>query len=233
MSNIITELLFPRRCPVCDEIVVPFGDLCCTGCARKIQYIGQNYCMRCGKGLSAQETEYCRDCQSFRHMFVRGRSLYRYESVAGSIFRFKYQGRQEYGEFYGEELFCYLGKDIRAMQPDMVVPVPLHPERMRERGYNQSAVLAKALAKRCKLPFRDDLVVRCKKTVPQKQLSRTERQNNLKKAFKLCENSVKLKTLLIVDDIYTTGSTVDALSEVLLQGGAGQIYVVTLAAGME
>lgn len=233
MSNIITELLFPRRCPICDEIAVPFGSLCCADCACKIQYIGQNYCMRCGKGLSAQETEYCKDCRDFGHMFIRGRSLYRYESVAGSIFRFKYQGRQEYGDFYGEELYRYLGNDIRSMQPDAVVPVPLHSERKLERGYNQSAILAKALAKHCKLSFRDDLVVRSKKTVPQKQLSRTERQNNLKKAFKLCENSVKLKTLLIVDDIYTTGSTVDALSEVLLQGGAAQIYVVTLAAGME
>jgi len=233
MQHIITELLFPRRCPVCDEIVVPWGNLCCKACVSKLQYLGSNYCMRCGKGLSRQETEYCQDCRKYRHMFVRGRSLYRYESVAGAIFRFKYQGRQEYGDFFAEELYRYLGRDILAMQPDAIIPVPLHSSRQRERGYNQAQILGKALAKRCELPFRDNLVVRCKKTVPQKQLSRIERQNNLKKAFKLSGNSVKLKKLLIVDDIYTTGSTVDAVAEVLLGGGAQQIYVVTLAAGME
>ena len=189
--------------------------------------------MRCGKGLSKQETEYCHDCGKYKHMFVRGRSLYRYYSVAGALFRFKYQGRQEYADFFGEELYRYLGRDILAMKPDAIVPVPLHKSRLKERGYNQAALLGKALAKRCGIPFREDLVIRAKKTVQQKQLSRIERQNNLKKAFKLSGNSVKLNTLLLVDDIYTTGSTVDALAEVLLRGGVKQVYVVTLAAGME
>ncbi|MBQ8815748.1 MAG: ComF family protein [Lachnospiraceae bacterium] len=233
MQQIITELLFPRRCPVCDDIAVPWGTMCCPVCQGKIRYLGSNYCMRCGKGLSDQETEYCHDCRKYPHKFVRGRSLYRYESVAGSLFRFKYKGRQEYADFFGEELYRYLGRDIRAMQIEAVVPVPLHKSRLKERGYNQAALLGKALAKRCELAFREDIVIRHRKTVPQKQLSRKERQNNLKRAFKLTENDVKLNTLLIVDDIYTTGSTVDALAEVLLGGGVRQIYVVTLAAGME
>ena len=76
-------------------------------------------------------------------------------------------------------------------------------------------------------------MIRHRKTVPQKQLNYAERQNNLKKAFKICANDVKLKAVIIIDDIYTTGSTVDALSEVLLEGGAQQIFVITLAAGME
>ncbi len=233
MQHIVSELLFPRRCPVCDDIVVPWGALCCEACERKLRYLGSHYCMRCGKGLSREETEYCHDCRKYKHMFVRGRSLYRYESVAGALFRLKYQGRQEYADFFGEELYRYLGRDILAMKADAIVPVPLHKSRLKERGYNQAALLGRALAKRCDLPFREDIAVRVRKTVPQKQLSRRERQNNLKRAFKLSGNSVKLNTLLIVDDIYTTGSTVDALAEVLLGGGARQIYVVTLAAGME
>lgn len=233
MHQIITELLFPRRCPICDDIVVPWGTLCCPGCQKRIGYLGNHYCMRCGKGLSGEENEYCHDCRKYPHKFVRGRSLYRYESVAGALFRFKYQGRQEYADFFGEELYRYLGRDIQAMGIEAVVPVPLHKSRLKERGYNQAGILGKALAKRCGLAFREDMVIRHKKTVPQKQLSRKERQNNLKKAFKLTRNDVKLNTLLIVDDIYTTGSTVDALAQVLLAGGAQQIYVVTLATGME
>lgn len=159
--------------------------------------------------------------------------MYHYESVAGAIFRFKYQGRQEYADYFGEQLYRYLGGDIRAMRADGIIPVPLHKSRYHERGYNQSALLGKALAKRCGIPFYDKLVTRQRKTVPQKQLNYAERQNNLKKAFKLCVNDVKLNTVIIIDDIYTTGSTVDALAEVLLAGGVKQIYVVTLAAGME
>lgn len=233
MQNIITELLFPRRCPACDDIVVPWGALCCKKCTGRFQYLGSDYCMKCGKGLSGSEKEYCGDCRRHPHKFERGRSLYKYESAAGALFRFKYQGRQEYADFFGEELFQHLGNDIRSMRADAVIPVPLHKSRYKERGYNQAALLGKALAKRCEIPFEANLVVRQRKTVPQKQLNYAERQNNLKKAFKICANDVKLNRVIIIDDIYTTGSTVDALSEVLLEGGVKQIFVVTLAAGME
>ncbi len=233
MQHILTELLFPRRCPVCDGIVVPWGDLCCRKCLQKLKYLGTDYCMKCGKGLNKREQEYCSDCQKYSHVFERGRSLYRYESVAGSIFRFKYQGRQEYADFYGEELYKHLGGEILRMKAEAIVPVPLHKSRSIERGYNQAELLGKALAKRCRIPFYKDLVVRTKKTVPQKQLSYSERQNNLKKAFKLHRNDVKLNTVIIIDDIYTTGSTVDALAKVLTEAGVKHIYVVTLAAGME
>ena len=233
MQNIITELTFPRRCPVCDDIVVPWGELCCKRCVGRLRYLGENYCMKCGKGLSGPEKEYCGDCRKYPHKFERGRSLYRYESVASSLFRFKYHGRQEYVDFFAEELYKELGNDLRAMRAEAIIPVPLHKSRYKERGYNQSALLGKALAKRLELPFEEDLVVRWRKTVPQKQLNYAERQNNLKKAFKICTNDVKLEKVIIIDDIYTTGSTVDALSEVLLEGGVKHIFVVTLAAGME
>ena len=233
MKHIFIELLFPRRCPVCDDIVVPWGVLCCGRCKRKLKYLGENYCMKCGKGLSGPEKEYCGDCRKHPHRFERGRSLYQYESAAGSIYRFKYQGRQEYVDFFAEELYRCLGKDIQAMCAEAIIPVPLHKSRLKERGYNQAAVLARALSRRCGIPVREDLVVRCKKTIPQKQLNYAERQNNLKKAFKICANDVKLNTTIILDDIYTTGSTVDSLAEVLLAGGVKRVFVITLAAGME
>ena len=233
MKNIFIDLIFPRRCPVCDDIVVAWGALCCEECRSKLKYLGADYCMKCGKGLSGPEKEYCGDCRKHPHRFERGRSLYQYESVAGSIYRFKYQGRQEYADFFAEELYQYLGRDIQAMGADAIIPVPLHKSRLKERGYNQAAVLAKALSQRCKVPVREDVAVRCKKTIPQKQLNYAERQNNLKKAFKICANDVKLNTVIIMDDIYTTGSTVDALAEVLLSKGVTRVFVITLAAGVE
>ena len=170
MKNIFTELIFPRRCPVCDDIVVPWGAFCCERCKPRLKYLGDNYCMKCGKGLSGPEKEYCGDCRKHPHKFERGRSLYQYESAAGSIYRFKYQGRQEYADFFAEELNQFLGRDIRRMQAEAIIPVPLHKSRLNERGYNQAAVLARALSKRCGVPVREDLAVRCRKTIPQKQV---------------------------------------------------------------
>jgi len=229
----LEELLFPRRCPICDKIVAPFGALCCEACKKKLLYIGHDYCMKCGKGLLDSEKAYCSRCIAHPPVFTYGRSLYRYECVAGSIFRLKYQGRQEYAAFFGAELFRYFKHDIAKMHADVIIPVPLHKKRLEERGYNQSALLAKELAGKTGIPCIENLVTRVKNTVPQKKLNDIERQNNLKKAFKIRRNDVKLNRMIIVDDIYTTGSTVNALSKVLFEGGAKEVFVITLASGVE
>ncbi len=230
--TIIRELLFPRRCPVCDR-PAPWGEYVCPGCGDRLKLLGRSYCLKCGKGLTREEWEYCADCRKYPHVFDRGRSLYTYESAAGAIFRLKYKGRQEYADFFAEEWYRYLADTIRGWQIDLIVPVPLHRSRKRTRGYNQAELLAKALGKRLDLPVSSKCVIRCKKTVTQKQLNRTQRQNNLKNAFKMNRVDVQLKGVLVVDDIYTTGSTVDAVASVLKKAGAGRVYVLTLAAGME
>ncbi|MFI3236890.1 MAG: ComF family protein [Lachnospiraceae bacterium] len=229
---VLKELLFPRHCPICDGIVPKLGNLCCDTCLPKLQYVGENFCIKCGKKLQKEEMEYCEDCRKYEHIFERARSLFEYQSVAQGIFRFKYQNRQEYADFYGEMIYRYLKDWFVYIGADAIVPVPLHKSRMQERGYNQAQLIAQALSKRLHIPTLSKSVVRCKKTTPQKVLNRKERQNNLKKAFKIVRNDVKLKTVLIVDDIYTTGSTVDALAEVLLEAGAYKIFVVTLATGV-
>ena len=124
-----------------------------------------------------------------------------------------------------------LGKTIRGWQAQALIPVPIHKERRRKRGYNQAELLADRLGKRMGIPVRNDLIVRCKKTIPQKNLKGAERENNLKRAFKIRRNDVKLSTIIIIDDIYTTGSTVDEMAEMLGQLGIDKIYVLTLAIG--
>ena len=229
----LKELLFPRRCPVCGKIARPFGELCCDCCKKQLVYIGENYCLKCGKGLSDEEQAYCSDCEKHPKAFARGRSLYRYDSIAGGVFGLKYSGREEYADFFGEEICRGLGDFLKKTKAEALIPVPLHPKRQRERGYNQATLLAKAVEKHCNIPCREDIVARIKYTVPQKKLNYTERQNNLKKAFILLKNDVKLERVIIVDDIYTTGSTVDALAKVLLAGGVKEVYVLTLASGVE
>lgn len=111
------------------------------------------------------------------------------------------------------------------------MPIPIHPSRKRQRGYNQAELLAKVISARTGVPMRCDIVARRKKTTPQKGLDDVERQNNLKRAFKILKNDVKLSTIVIIDDIYTTGSTVDAMTATLQTAGVKNIYYAALAIG--
>lgn len=109
--------------------------------------------------------------------------------------------------------------------------MPLHPSGQRKRGYNQAEVLAEQIGKRMHIPVRTDIVKRVRRTTPQKELDNTERQNNLKKAFKICRNDVKLEVAVIIDDIYTTGSTIDEIAAELKRAGVRQVFFITLAIG--
>ena len=228
--NQFLQLLFPRRCPVCDGIIQPSGEMICVSCLSKLKLLTPPWCMQCGKKLR-DEGEYCQECREGKRSFSRGRSLYEYDSAAVSLYRFKYGGRQEYAAFYGEQAVEYLGEFIRAIQPDAIVPIPLHRKRKAKRGYNQAELLAREIGKRMGIPVRTKLLLRVKNTVPLKQLNPKERQNNLKKAFLIAENDVKLKTILLVDDIFTTGSTMDEAARTLRSVGVENICYVTLACG--
>ena len=224
------QLLYPLHCPVCDQIVRPWGEKICLECMPKLKPLAAPWCMQCGKKLYG-DGEFCRDCRQGKHQFARGRILYEYESAAVPIYRFKYGGRREYAAFFGEQAACYLGDFIRAVHPDGLVPVPLHPSRKAKRGYNQAELLAKEIGTRMGLPVYAKWLVRVKNTAPLKRLTPKERQNNLKKAFNITGNDVKLKSVLIVDDIYTTGATVDEVAQVLRNAGVERIYFVAVAGG--
>lgn len=226
----IFQAVYPRRCPACDGIVRQRGEKICLECMDRLKLLTPPWCMRCGKKVEAGE-EFCNDCRERTHSYERGRALYEYDSAAESIYRFKYGGRREYADFFGEQIADYLGNYIREVHPDGFVPIPLHRRRRARRGYNQAGLLAKAVGQRMGIPVYEHLLVRVRDTVPQKKLNRPERQNNLKKAFIMPENDVKLKTILVFDDIYTTGATIDEAARALKAAGAEKIFFVTLACG--
>lgn len=227
----LLDIFFPRRCPICDEPVKPWNALICKDCAQIPAYIEPPFCMRCGKHLNREEKEYCGDCTAHAHLFERGRALFAYKSISSSIARFKYAGRQEYAAFYAACMARRLGAFIRDCGAQAFIPVPLHKSRMRHRGYNQAEVLARELSALTGIPVLADWIVRVEKTAPMKDLSAQERQNNLKRAFKIQRNDVKLSTVIIIDDIYTTGSTMDAMSRELKKAGVKRIYFLALAIG--
>ncbi len=227
----LPDLLYPRRCPVCDRAVKPFGGLVCQACENKLVYVEEPYCMKCGKGLREEEREYCGDCMRRQHLFDRGRALFEYPGAAESIYRFKYRGRQEYAAYYARCMAGKLGGCLISWRPEALIPVPVHASRRRARGYNQAETLARELGRLTGIPVKTDFIKRVRKTTPMKELSASERQNNLKKAFKICRNDVKLSTIVIIDDIYTTGSTIDAMSYELRRAGVKHIYFMTLSIG--
>ena len=225
------SLLYPRKCVLCDRALPTGEEGVCADCAGKLHMIREPWCLKCGKPLQDDREEYCADCRQRTHEFLQGRALYEYKSVSHSMLRLKAGGRYEYGLFYGRRLAEGLGDTIRSWEPECIVPVPVHRSRSHKRGYNQAEVIARSLGRELGIPVDTRLIKRSKKTVPLKNLTLAERQNNLKKAFKLCRNDVKLKTIIIVDDIYTTGSTIDAVAQVLKTAGIEKIYYVCAAIG--
>lgn len=229
-GQIFLRLLYPVRCPFCDEIVPGFEKLVCDTCMEELTPI-KNYCMKCGKRVQ-QEEEYCSSCREIPHNFSRGRCLLSYEGkTRKSIYRFKYGKRQEYAKAYAQLMAEEMGDFIRSCGADALLPVPLHARRQQKRGYNQAALLAKALGSICGIPVCSHLIRRTKNTIPQKKLTFSQRQNNLKRAFKFTRNDVKLNTIIIIDDIYTTGSTIDAIARLCQEKGIENIYFLTIAGG--
>ena len=225
------SLLFPRRCPVCDRPVKPYGALICDDCAGEVRYVRGATCYKCGKPLTDDSVEYCEDCARRRHLYTRGMSLFEYRSVSDSIYRFKYKGRREYAAWYGREMARLMGRRLIGINPDALIPIPIHASKQRSRGYNQATLIARELSHHLDIPVYDDLVHRIKRTAPLKDLAPSERNIIVRGAFKLGINDVKLKTIVIIDDIYTTGATVDAVADIFLRSGVNDVYFATLATG--
>ena len=227
----VVSILYPRRCPVCDGIVKNKEGLIHEECEKKVRTAGKITCMKCGKPLRNSMDEYCEDCRKTKHIFDRGFSVFRYRSISGSIYKFKYSGRREYADYYGKITEKSLGGIISDIAPDAIIPIPMYGPKKRRRGYNQAEVLADAIGKECGIPVRSDVIKRVKNTVPMKLLDSRRRRSNLKKAFNISGNDVKFKCIILVDDIYTTGSTIDAVAKEFRRSGVERIYFITLAIG--
>lgn len=234
--NAFLDLFFPPRCPVCDRVQKKEEKIC-RNCKKELKWIKEPKCLKCGKPIEEIEQEYCGDCLREKFHYVRGYALWLYQGGARkSVAAFKYKGRQEYASFYGEEFMRVYGEQLRRHFFDVIVPVPVYREKKRIRGYNQAELFAWELAKGLGVPMESRALVRTRATRPQKGLSQKQRQENLKKAFRFCpeyNKKAKLGRVLLVDDIYTTGSTIEACTKVLLEAGAAQVYFAALCIGKD
>lgn len=232
LSNLINDLLFPGRCVVCDK-VLPMGiSGCHPSCQPLLKEITTPYCMKCGKALTRESEVYCNDCTGRNHSFDGGRAVYLYDDfMRTSMYRLKYHKRAEYADFYGKQMAEKLAYYLNDLHAQALIPIPVHPKRMEKRGYNQAELLANAMSETLDLPVKTDLLSRVSATQKQKELSARKRENNLKKAFKTSRNDVKLDTVILVDDIYTTGATMDAAAGCLKDAGVRRVYFASLCIG--
>lgn len=228
-------LIFPRTCPICADIVTPAGALICADCARRLPLVRQPVCKKCGKEILSELVEYCLDCSRHPRSFEAGMALLNYDEMVGrSMAEIKYKNRREYLDFYAEALSIRYRKQIGRIRPDLLIPVPVHASRKRSRGFNQAEELAKRLGKLWALPVNARFLVRGRKTNPQKELSPSERLKNLQDAFECRHRALEgdvPNTVILIDDIYTTGSTVEACTRILKAAGVERVYVTVICIG--
>lgn len=227
------RLVYPPRCTFCEEILpLTVDNLLCFYCQEDYPLIEDPVCNQCGKEL-AHDDNLCLDCKSAHHLYEKGMALYPYEgTIKEALYRFKYGGRSKYARFFAENMKRQLELTTFWHLIDLIVPVPVSKERLKERGYNQAGEIARHLSKLSGIPYKKDLLIRDKDTKAQSQFNPQQRAQNIKNAFK---SSGKLepgsKVILIIDDIYTTGSTINECTRILKDAGAKKAYSCVVCIG--
>lgn len=239
-------ILFPPRCPVCDELLEQEDSVyedparasllpgVHPGCVKMVPAVRGAVCARCGRPVETETREYCYDCgrSSADRQFIQGKSLFLYQGqMKRMMYKFKYSGRQEYASFFACRAVEEYGGWLEKIGVEAIIPVPMYKGRERRRGYNQAAVFARQLSELTGIPCVPGGVRRIRDTRPMKQLNDVERKNNLKKAFQIQNCVIKYNRVLVVDDIYTTGATLDAVAGVLREAGVDAVYVLSVCIG--
>ena len=222
--------LFPRRCILCDQ---PAGLLsCCSACRADLPWI-TSPCSRCGEILPADYPgRVCGHCRGLTPTIDRIISALVYEyPVDRLIAMAKFQGRADIANVLGELLADYLRARFDSGDlalPDLILPVPLHPRRTAERGFNQAMEIARPLARFLQVPLDADGCRRIRYTLEQTRLAAAERRKNTRNAFRASQQ-MAAKRVALVDDVITTGSTVKSVADALRKAGARHIQVWTVA----
>ena len=233
----LASVLFPAPCRICGTILTNASRIpICLSCLDGFYRISDPMCQCCGRPfISAVASDaahpLCRLCRVQFFAFQRARSYAVYDdALSSAVVLLKYEGVRRLGDWFATRLAETLSRDPEAMRAELVVPVPLHPDRLRERGYNQAEMIAKPLARKIGIPFGSYLLVRTRPRPSQLVLSRTERWTSVRGAYATREGArVDNLRILLVDDVLTTGATLDSCSRALLKAGAASIFGATVA----
>jgi competence protein ComFC len=232
IPNALLDLLFPPHCVACQSL----GVWLCSNCQGKIEIILPPVCPICGLPSEDPQTfggstSVCERCQTLP-LQLDGLRAYAFHAgpLRKAIHQFKYQDLRSLASPLGK----LMSQGWATLTPsdlsiDAIVPVPLHPTRQRQRGYNQAALLATEVGVHLQLPIIQDVLVRTKATAPQVDLAAQERRANVQDAFRCTGNSLSGKHVMLIDDVCTTGSTLESACATLREAGTRSVWAYTLA----
>lgn len=226
MLKKITSIVFPPRCVLCQNPGHANLDIC-QSCYQSLPFI-QHACTQCALPLEVETKtdSLCGHCLKHPPAYDHSLSLLRYENkVVQLVTRYKFHNSLSYSRLLAELL---LDKLINAAKPDCMIAVPLHKNRLYRRGFNQSHELGKIISKRLKIPLVNEVVHRIRETEQQAGLNAKQRRQNIRGAFAVVE-PIKYKHVVLIDDVVTTGSTVNELARVLKKAGVQTISVWSIA----
>lgn len=230
----LLNLVYPLRCASCKKHMDPLDDRgVCGCCLEEIKKNPKPYCESCGRSLPDQETT-CWECKKVSFAFTQAHSACLYEGALKElIHQFKYNNRIALAKTLAPLLSDFIKENGDIIDGiDTITFVPLAPDRSRKRGYNQSQILAYNISREYAIPHAE-LLKKTRSTKPQNALSRNERLVNLEGAFRSRKGrDLEEKRILLVDDVMTTGATLNECSKVLLDGGAKEVRCLTLARGI-
>ena len=219
----VVDFFFPRRCISCGRA----GDFLCGRCCQKLPLLLPPLCQRCGKPESSGGL--CAACWGQKTDLDGIRSVFRFEGVIRqAIHELKYRNLRSLSVRLAGFLADYVRNDH--VNGEVLVPVPLHPKRLRDRGYNQSGLLAADLGKLTALPVIMGSLCRLKDSLPQARTSNVDaRRRNVRKAFACRDDSLRGKDIILIDDVCTSGATLEACATAVVAGGANSVWGLTLA----
>jgi ComF family protein len=235
MFSRIVNLLYPAQCHACGVKTIAWDQNICDVCLKKIKKRLPPFCIKCGRQIPGEpEAMYvCNDCKNEQLYFDRAFSVFYYDGILKKlVHNFKYNKMTALAKEFVELVIAFMKEYDIGKRCEIVVSIPMHPFRLFKREINPSEILAKNIAKKLGLHYFNSILKKTKNTPPQSMLSRTERIENLEGSFSLRkykEHDIKGKNILLVDDLFTTGSTVNECAKVLKEAGGAYIEVITLA----
>jgi ComF family protein len=231
----LLDLFFPIRCAGCGDAGMYAGESrWCQTCRESLAWVGSPLCPCCGTPFldsPASPDHLCGDCLNGAFHFDSARSAVLYGGVVRErIHQLKFGGKLHWTPPLAELLERAWRSDATQQSVDVIVPIPLHIRRLRQRGFNQSALLARELGRRVELPVRFDVLDRTRWTDPQTRLKRNARLENVKGAFEALRPArLEGRSVLLVDDVFTTGTTISECARVLKKAGAAEVHALTAA----
>ncbi len=230
----VIDFVFPPICYICGSHFDSEGEMgICPHCLSQIKYIECPFCTLCGKPFCSEVVtdHLCGDCLTRKRYFGKARAVGYYDGVLRKATHLlKYKLKNHLALHLGNIMAQQVQYLLNGIAYHSIIPVPLHPERLRKRGFNQSLFLARSVSEKYKIPLDGYTLIRNKWTEPQVGLSERDRKDNVRGAFLIIKrDKVTDRNILLVDDVYTSGNTVEECSKTLIKAGASRVDVLTLA----